>query len=737
MIERSRFLYLRKFTLVFLSLLFIGLLLPQPSEAIELPTSDVWAWGYNISGQIGDGTTINRSLPVQVSNMTWATEVSCGGLFSLALKSDGTVWSWGYNASGQLGNGNSTNSLDPVQVCGLSGITSISAGTLHSLALKSDGTVWAWGNNDYGQLGDGTTDNCFSPVQVSGLTDVTAISAGGFHSLALKSDGTVWSWGYNNYGQLGDGSITERHNPVQVSGLTDVTAISAGGFHSLALKFDGTVRSWGYNNFGQLGDDTSTDRHAPVYVTGLNSVVRIAAGGLHSLALKSDGTVWAWGNNGNGRLGDGTTTDRIIPVQVGEISGVIDISGGGCHSIALKVDGTVWTWGNNNYGQLGDGTSTDRYIPVIVIGADRATGIGTGCQSYNNLVVIPIVTVVTSDATSITALGARLNGSLTNMIAGSTAEVSFQWGTQAGIYTNETISQQLSAPMSFHFDLGYLNPKTTYHFRTKAVGDGTVYGNDKTFTTLAIPPSVSTDNASNITATGATLNGVLNEMGSANNVTVSFEWGLTDSYGNTTDPQLFTAEGVFNADLTSLSPKTTYHYRTVALGDGTIYGSDLTFITAPVPPSVATNSNATNLSWNTVTLSGYLNDLGTASSVMVSFEWGLTTSYGNDTTAQQMVAAGPFILNINSGLSPATTYHFRAKAMGDVDAYGDDYTFTTISPPWDVNLDRSVDVNDIVAIGLHWQETGTSGWIPEDVNTDGVVDVNDVVLIGLHWNESW
>ena len=330
-----------------------------------LSDGTVYAWGRNDRGQLGDGTTTDRHIPVRVSGLTNVTAISAGYEHTVALKSDGTVWAWGLNFYGQLGDGTTTTRRTPVQVSGLTGITAISAGYSHTIALKSDGTVWAWGNNGNGRLGDGTTTNRHTPVQVSGLTGITAISAGEYHTVALKSDGKVWSWGVNWYGQLGDGTTSNSRTPVQVSGLTEVTAISAGRLHTTALKSDGTVWAWGRNDRGQIGDGTTTDRHAPVRVSGLTEITAISAGEEHTVALKSDGTVWAWGNNGNGRLGDGTTTTRSTPVQVSDLTTEFTaISAGTYHTIALRFDGTVWAWGYNNRGQLGDGTTTTRRTPV-------------------------------------------------------------------------------------------------------------------------------------------------------------------------------------------------------------------------------------------------------------------------------------------------------------------------------------------------------------------------------------
>jgi uncharacterized repeat protein (TIGR01451 family) len=341
----------------------------------------IWAWGDNQMSQLGNGSTLDSPIPVQVSGLTSVTEVAGGmGTFSLALRSDGTVWAWGLNGQGQLGDGTLITRSVPIQVTGLTGMTAVAGAQNHSLALKSDGTVWAWGDNDLGTLGDGTTsDYRVTAGQVSGLTGVIAIAGGDNHSLALKSDGTVWAWGLNSSGQLGDGTTTNKTTPVQVTGLTSVIAITAGYIHSLALKSDGTVWAWGSNSSGQLGDGTTTSSSVPVQVldeTGLSAltgVTKLAIGGSrpeHSFVLKSDGTALAWGNNEYGQLGDGTNLNRSLPVQVFGLSDIIDVARGQRHSMAMNSDGHIWAWGWNNQNQLGDGTFLNRDVPIQVIGPD-------------------------------------------------------------------------------------------------------------------------------------------------------------------------------------------------------------------------------------------------------------------------------------------------------------------------------------------------------------------------------
>jgi alpha-tubulin suppressor-like RCC1 family protein len=326
----------------------------------------VWAWGDNAFGQIGDGTTTQRTTPVQVSGLSNITAISTHDDHSLALDSSGNLWAWGYNSFGQVGDGTTTNRLAPALI--LTNVTAISAGGRHSLALRSNGTVWVWGENSYGQMGDGTTSNTprTSPGQVPGLSGISAISAGSRFSLALASNGTVWSWGYNFNSELGEGTNITRLSPVQVSGLTNVVSISAGSNHSLAVDSSGNLWAWGDNSSGQIGNGTMGSAVAlPTQVSSLSNVVTASAGYAHSLVQLSNGTLWGWGLSGNNQIGNGTfATHQLSPVQVSGLSGVSSLSAAYYHSLAVRSsDGTVWVWGDNGYGQLGTGNPFPKFTP--------------------------------------------------------------------------------------------------------------------------------------------------------------------------------------------------------------------------------------------------------------------------------------------------------------------------------------------------------------------------------------
>jgi alpha-tubulin suppressor-like RCC1 family protein len=330
----------------------------------------LWAWGDNSGGRLGDSTTTNKMSPVQIGAQKQWVSISTGTYptsYSLAIAADGTLWGWGANYHGRIGDGTTVDKSSPVQIGTGKDWTFIAVKCTHSLALKSDRTLWGWGQNNSGQLGDGTTVDKQAPVKIGTDKDWVSIALGVTHSLGLKANGTLWAWGSNTVGELGDGTIESRYSPVQIGTGTNWVAIAAAYHHTFALKSDGTLWAWGQNNYAQLGDGTTESKKAPIQIgidKNWSSVVTYHYGLGHTFALKSDGTLWAWGRNQNGQLGDGTTESKKTPIQIGTDKDWVSVAVGASHSIALKSNNTVWAWGSNNYGQLGDGTTVNKNTPV-------------------------------------------------------------------------------------------------------------------------------------------------------------------------------------------------------------------------------------------------------------------------------------------------------------------------------------------------------------------------------------
>ena len=277
----------------------------------------LWTWGFNGQGRLGDGTTVSRNSPGTVAGggTNWCL-VSGGYCSASAIKTDGTLWTWGSNFCGQLGDGTTLDRSSPGTVAGGGTNWCQVSGYNNSVAIKTDGTIWTWGCNRCGGLGDGTTLNRSSPGTIWG-NDTTwcRVSGGQFNVAAIKTDGTLWTWGYNNRGQLGNGTVTNGCSPGTIAGGgTNWCQVSTRSLFMLGIKCDGTLWTWGFNCSGQLGDGTTVSKSSPGTVAGSGTTwCQVSGGTFHNIAIKTDGTLWTWGRNCYGALGDGTTISRCSP----------------------------------------------------------------------------------------------------------------------------------------------------------------------------------------------------------------------------------------------------------------------------------------------------------------------------------------------------------------------------------------------------------------------------------------
>ena len=375
-------------------------------------SGNVYCWGSNAYGQLGNGTKTDSLTPVKVLKETGVlagklvTDMFAAQWHNCAI-SEGEVYCWGRNNHGQLGNGTTTDSTKPVKVGGALAGKTVTAvgGTYDSSCAIAAGKIYCWGYNKYGTVGANTATLTYTtptaavtaPTVANGLSATyvaTALTSGSRSvNMCAIADNKAYCWGENNVGQIGDNSspsATIYKAPVAVytagvlSGKT-VTAISQDGYstefsasapygHVCAVA-NSAVYCWGENNSGQLGNASSTDAKAPVAVstTGVLSgktIVAVAVGIQHSCALSNLGKDYCWGNNAAGQVGDNTNTNRNTPVAVYEEAGgllgaiVSSIGGGANRGCATTTAGKSYCWGLNSNGQIGDGTTANKNKPT-------------------------------------------------------------------------------------------------------------------------------------------------------------------------------------------------------------------------------------------------------------------------------------------------------------------------------------------------------------------------------------
>ena len=331
---------------------------------------EIWAWGGNGGGQLGDGTNSRKNVPTRIGTSIDWQKIFAGGGHTIGIKTDGSLWAWGYNEYGQLGDGTNTDKNVPTRIGTGNDWQNISAGYSHTFGIKTDGSLWAWGYNHAGQLGDGTNTDKNRPTRIGTSNDWQKISPVDSHTFGIKTDGSLWAWGQNDNGQLGDGTNTDKNRPTRIGTSNDWQDILPGYFYTFGIKTDGSLWAWGENYYGQLGDGTNKDKYVPTRIGISNDWQKISTSPFSVLGIKADGSLWAWGENENGQLGDGTTITKYLPTRIGTSNDWQKIFSRRGFTIGIKQDGSLWAWGYNKYGQLGDGTNTDKNVPTR-IGADN------------------------------------------------------------------------------------------------------------------------------------------------------------------------------------------------------------------------------------------------------------------------------------------------------------------------------------------------------------------------------
>ena len=353
----------------------------------------VWGWGNNGVGQLGNNAIVSQRTPVSIlgAKKTFC-EISNGvnQAFALAIDKNGRVWSWGVNGNGQLGNGTSISQRTPVSVIGaVKTFCKVAVGGFHSLAIDKNGRLWAWGNNSNGQLGTNTfgTTSVATPVSVLGAVKTFCHIAGGnSQSVAIDKNGQAWGWGFNGSGQTGDGSATDRLTPVSVQGQKKTFCkIASGNGVTLSIDNYGRLWAWGFNGSAQIGDSSTIPKRTPTRVANDRTFCEVRGANTHVLAIEKNGQVWGWGTNTSGQLANKYSSSQLTPVSVvGATKTFCKIATTNISSfnMALDKNGKIWAWGRNNSGQLGINKTID-YIrtPTPLYGNKTFCALSVGIET--------------------------------------------------------------------------------------------------------------------------------------------------------------------------------------------------------------------------------------------------------------------------------------------------------------------------------------------------------------------
>jgi len=390
-----------------------------------------YCWGQNAFGQLGDGSTTNRSSPVPVAGNLQFSTVVAGGAHACGLTADGRAWCWGRNNFGQLGDNTLADRAAPVTVMGDWRFALITAGDRHTCGFTrvmptQSPTLLCWGSNEWGQsggaIGGAAMKQPFA-LTVNPAGGLTSLDAGLGHTCAVI-DSRATCWGLNANGQLGDNTTsngTFTFNRVQ--SMLAFRSISAGPGHTCAVTTSDEGYCWGRNSVvpstpglgGQLGDGTTDERHVPTAVSGGRAWQQIDAGGNAgtTCGITTPGSVpprelYCWGRNLAGNVGDATNADKAMPALVsgGGTYEQVSASGGG-HTCATRVDGGGSCWGSNAFGQLGDASTTSRNTPVAVEGFTVVPGRFAGTITgfiRRRFTTIPLATVQVSPTYGLPAL---------------------------------------------------------------------------------------------------------------------------------------------------------------------------------------------------------------------------------------------------------------------------------------------------------------------------------------------
>ncbi len=349
-----------------------GMLNPYKVKKVELAmyqsaaitaNNNLYMWGNNQFGQLGDGSYEDREYPVKILDNVDSVYLSdvIGEIWGLsaAITTDGELYMWGYNRFGQVGNGTWEDCEYPVKV--MDDIAYVSHSDFNTAAITEDGDLYTWGENSSGELGDGTWDDRCTPIKI--MENVAYVNTGGTRS-AITTDGSLYTWGYNGYGLLGNGTSHQDSNvPQKIMDNVSYVVTTPNPDIAAAITTDGSLYMWGSNDYGQLGNGTTQDSYVPIKI--MDNVASVSIYGYTTVVLTKNGEVYTWGDNSDSALGSGKNYWELkyscIPIKI--MDNVTSACALNRRGYAIMSDESLYAWGDSHYGMLNRESS----VPIKIM----------------------------------------------------------------------------------------------------------------------------------------------------------------------------------------------------------------------------------------------------------------------------------------------------------------------------------------------------------------------------------
>lgn len=326
---------------------------------------DLYAWGANNEGQVGNGqsgTGMNQTTPVRVLSNVSKINMELNTV--AALTTNGDLYAWGYNQLGQVGNGKMGEGqiqTTPVKV--LANVASLMSSGHANGAITQNGDLYRWGVNYFGQVGNGKMGrDAIQATPVMVLSNVASAGTGGNTSVAITENGDLYCWGSNTYGVVGNGSALDQATPVMV--LANVSWAASESYNTRAITKNGDLYCWGENSSHQIANGGFMFETTPVKVKGLSNVASFTTYlNINSLALTTSGDLYSWGENEFGMIGNGTSAKQATPFRV--LSNIASVVTNDRVTAAVGKNGDLYSWGNCNAGRVGNGKVGDASNVII------------------------------------------------------------------------------------------------------------------------------------------------------------------------------------------------------------------------------------------------------------------------------------------------------------------------------------------------------------------------------------